>query len=166
MCLIEELISQGALLDLRIKEELLGSVRVGQHSVQCLSESGVQDPERGQWHKRQDHNSDFERANFGLFRDLLVRWLPGFQRSPASAEKVYPKHREQERGTLFSLELTDRVREKTQTEIQIPPEHKKTFFFLYCGSAQKQLSCAERWWNLIPWRYSKPNLDTILGNLH
>lgn len=129
MCLIEELISQGALLDLRIKEELLGSVRVGQHSVQCLSESGFQDPERGQWHKRQDHNSDFERANFGLFRDLLVRWLPGFQRSPASAEKVYPKHREQERGTLFSLELTDRVREKTQTEIQIPPEHKKTFFF-------------------------------------
>ncbi|RMC18400.1 hypothetical protein DUI87_04286 [Hirundo rustica rustica] len=36
VCLIEELISKGALLDLRIKEELLGNVKVDQHSVQCL----------------------------------------------------------------------------------------------------------------------------------
>lgn len=35
-CLIEELRGKGALLDLRIKEELVGNVKVGQHSVQCL----------------------------------------------------------------------------------------------------------------------------------
>lgn len=45
--LIEELISKGALLDLRIREELLANVKVGQHLVQCLQDSGVQDPERG-----------------------------------------------------------------------------------------------------------------------
>lgn len=32
-CLIEELRGKGALLDLRIKEELVGNVKVGQHSV-------------------------------------------------------------------------------------------------------------------------------------
>lgn len=36
VCLIEELISKGALLDCRIEEELLGNMKVGQHSVQCL----------------------------------------------------------------------------------------------------------------------------------
>lgn len=47
-CLIEELRGKGALLDLRIKEELVGNVKVGQHSVQCLWDGGVQDPEREQ----------------------------------------------------------------------------------------------------------------------
>lgn len=57
---MEQLVSKGALLELRIKEELVGNRKVGQHLVQCLRDSGVQDLEGQQWHKRQDHNSDFE----------------------------------------------------------------------------------------------------------
>lgn len=148
-------------------------MKVGQHLVQWDSCKTLefQDLERGQWHKRQDHNSDFEEQT--LTFSVICLWdgpgdcsiqksCPAFKDHLKGLQRSIPS-REQEGGRLFSVVLTDRVRDtKWNTRFHLVFESNPLFFFYY-KSAQKQVSCAESWWNLTPWRYSKPSWTQSLA---